>query len=583
MGFPIKKEKLHIFVDIFRTLKWSLSQLSSFKVRLYIYILILLAQALYEIFLATRVGNIVDLALMDDMKKLVKKGLFFILLYIINIAINLFSNRVAARNYNSMYNTLELKVYRKIMDSSWEELTEYHSGDLITRLSSDIKTVAGNTSGLVPTMVAKLALIVCAGVYIILLDYSLVIVACVVAPIVLIASRIFMGKIYSSQVEIKNVESEINSYNKETFNNIQAVKAFGLGNHFYGKMEELENRRKFVDLRSNTYSLSSWAISLFTGIIGAAACIGWMFYRVHTGVITFGTLSVLAYLAFQVGGATKTLLGLIPTVMEYMASAERLKKLLSLNDEEEEVPDSEIKAFSKASAEHGISVDVKDMYFKYKNGYSVFEGASMEAHPGEIVALVGPSGEGKTTMLRILLGIVTAYKGTVEASNPSTRVALGKQTRNLISFVPQGNTMMAGTILENMKLVKEDATNEEIEDALKSACIYDFVMQLPDKLEHKLGENGLGFSEGQNQRLSIARAILKNAPVLLLDEATSALDVATERKVLNNIIKKDPKKTIILTTHRPTVLSMCDRVYRIAGKNISSIGEQEIERLMDEF
>ena len=207
MGFPIKKEKLHIFVDIFRTLKWSLSQLSSFKVRLYIYILILLAQALYEIFLATRVGNIVDLALMDDMKKLVETGLFFILLYIINIAINLFSNRVAARNYNSMYNTLELKVYRKIMDSSWEELTEYHSGDLITRLSSDIKTVAGNTSGLVPTMVAKLALIVCAGVYIILLDFSLVIVACVVAPIVLIASRIFMGKIYSSQVEIKNVES----------------------------------------------------------------------------------------------------------------------------------------------------------------------------------------------------------------------------------------------------------------------------------------------------------------------------------------------------------------------------------------
>ena len=583
MGFSIKNEKLHVFVNIFRTLRWSLNELSEYRVRLIVYIVILILQSLYEIFVTSRVGNIIDLALVDDMQMLIRTGLLFVVLYVIDIIVSIIANRYAAKSYNGMYNSLELKVYKKIMDSSWEELTEYHTGDLITRLASDIKTVAGNTSGLVPTMMSKLAMICFAGIYIIVLDYSMVLVAAIVAPVILISSRIFMGKIYKSQMEIKKIESRINSYNKETFNNIQAIKAFGLGELFYNKMNDLENLRKKADLRSNKYSICSWGISFFTGLIGATVFISWMFYRVHAGIISFGVLSVLAFLAFQIGGAMKALLNLIPTIMEYMASAERVKKLLVLNDEEEGNAPEELDDFAKSANANGVSVKLQDMHFKYKNGYSIFEGASLEANPGEIVALVGPSGEGKTTMLRIILGIVTAFKGSVQAISSGRTLPLGKQTRQLISYVPQGNTMMAGTIIENMKLVNPDATKEQVIEALKTACIYDFVSKLPDKLEHKLGENGLGFSEGQNQRLSIARALLKDAPILLLDEATSALDVATERNVLNNIMKNDPQKTVILTTHRPTVLSMCNRVYRIGGKTTTVIGEDDIKKLMDEF
>ncbi len=583
MNIQLNKEKLHIFFDIFRTLRWALSVLEEYKLWVCIHITILILHAGYEIFLTSRIGNIVDLALLDDIHKLLRSGITLICFYIIYIAISLIGNRLAARNFNGMYNSLELQVYRKIMDSSWEELTDYHSGDLITRLSSDIKILAGNTSGLVPTMILKLTVIVFAGIYIIILDYSMVLIAVVVAPIVLFSSRVFMGKIFASQMKIKNIESRINSYNKETFNNIQAIKAFNLGDIFYSKMEIFENDRKNADLRSNTYSLLAWAISFFCGIAGMSVCIGWMFYRVHQGLISFGSLSVLAFLMVQVGTALKSLLDLIPVMMEYMASAERVKKILTLSDEEEIIPSTDIESFSKSAFENGVSVKVEDMYFKYKNGYAVFEGASIEANPGEIVALVGPSGEGKTTMLRILLGIVTAYKGSVLAVSGSESLQLGKQTRQLISYVPQGNTMMEGTIMENMMIVDQQATRDSISEALKTACIHDFVEQLPDRLDHKLGESGLGFSEGQNQRLSVARAILKNAPILLLDEATSALDVATERKVLNNIIKKDPQKTILLTTHRPTVLSMCDRVYRIANKTVSVIGQEDIKKLMDEF
>ncbi|MBE5825467.1 MAG: ABC transporter ATP-binding protein [Butyrivibrio sp.] len=583
MKFPVKKEKLYMFLDIFKTLHWAISELKQFRARLILYIIVLVAHALYEIYLASKVGNIVDLALVDDMEMLVKTGILFIGLYFINIFISIISDRLAARNYNSMFNALELKVYRKIMNSSWEELTEYHSGDLITRLASDIKTVAGNTSGLVPTMIAKITMIVCAGIYIIVLDYSMLIVVAVVAPLVFIPSRIFMRKIYLSQMEIKNMESRINSYNKETFNNIQAVKAFNLGHIFYAKMEDFENQRRKVDLTCNTYSICSWSTTLLAGLLGMSACIGWMFYRVHMGVITFGSLSILVYLTVQAGLAMKTLLSLIPTIMEYMASAERVKGLLALDNEEESNEADMLEDFTMAATREGASVNVENMYFKYKNGYSVFEGASLTANPGEIVALVGPSGEGKTTMLRIILGIVTALKGDVYASVLDKKLGLGKQTRSIISYVPQGNTMMAGSILENMRLIKQDATEDEIKEVLKTACIYDFVKNLPDGIEHKLGENGLGFSEGQNQRLSIARALLKDSPILLMDEATSALDVATERNILNNIMKKNPKKTVILTTHRPTVLSMCDRVYRIADKKVSVIGQDDIRKLMDEF
>ncbi len=576
-----QKEKLRLFGEIFRTLRWALGTLRNFRIRLYIYVFFLMFQSVYQVYMTGKVGNIIDLAIGDNVDKLIDTAAFFAVLYAVNVVITITCNRFGSKNYNGIYNELELKVYKKIMDASWEGLTDYHSGDLITRLSSDIKTVAGNTSGLVPTMIAKLTLILGAGIYIVYLDYSMIFLALVIAPIVIVASRIFMGKIYRSEARIREIESQINSYNVETFSNIQAIKAFGLGRYFYKKMNDIEVERKNVDLRTNKYIMCSYAASYFSGIIGAGILITWMFHRVHDGYITFGALSVMTFLSFQIGTATEALLDLVPTIMAYMASAERVKKLLSIPDE----PDASAGADDLIceSRGNGIGIHVKDMYFKYSDGHSIFEGVSLDANPGELVALVGPSGEGKTTMLRIILGIVAAYKGRAYASVGNREFELGLKTRSVISYVPQGNTMMSGSIFENMRMVNEEATETQINEALSTACIYDYVKTLPEGLEFKLGENGRGLSEGQNQRLSIARALLKNAPILLMDEATSALDVATERRIIDNIRKKASEKTIIITTHRPTVLSMCDRVYRIADKKITELTENDIQKLLDEF
>ena len=212
------------------------------------------------------------------------------------------------------------------------------------------------------------------------------------------------------------------------------------------------------------------------------------------------------------------------------------------------------------------------------------ENVSLVAKPGEIVALVGPSGEGKTTLLRILLGLVSVMKGAVTVNSPGEKqVPVSAATRKLFSYVPQDNVMFADSIVENLRVMKEKVTEEEINEALRKADAYEFVHQIPTGLHSPIYENGGGFSEGQVQRLAIARALLSDAPVLLLDEATSALDMETEQKILRNILDISKDKTCIITTHRPSVLSMCDRIYRISDCKMEVMNSAEVEKMIMDF
>lgn len=248
--------------------------------------------------------------------------------------------------------------------------------------------------------------------------------------------------------------------------------------------------------------------------------------------------------------------------------------------------DDQVIAFEKDHRAEGIGIAMQDLSYSYNTGTEVFRNASMEAYPHEIVALVGPSGEGKTTMLRLILSLLQPSGGSYHVcagDNHRTQIEMSPSTRKLFSYVPQGNTMFSGTIAENMRNVKPDATDEEIIHALQLACAWDFVEKLPDGIQSMVKERGGGFSEGQAQRLSIARALLRHSPILLLDEATSALDVATERKVLKNIMQDTYPRTCIVTTHRPTVLNICTRVYAIREKKCEVLKDEEIEKLMRDF
>ena len=278
------------------------------------------------------------------------------------------------------------------------------------------------------------------------------------------------------------------------------------------------------------------------------------------------------------------MVSMIPSAISLTTSAGRLMDILDMPSEDFS-EEEKVHSFLEQNRSKGISYACSGLTYSYHTGTEVFAHAGLEAHPHEIVALVGPSGEGKTTMLRLLLALLNPQEGESFFTGEVTgeRIQNTPAARELFSYVPQGNTMFSGTIAENMRFVKPDATDEEIEQVLRQACAWGFVERLPDGIYSAIGERGTGFSEGQSQRLSIARALLRKSPILLMDEATSALDVATEREVLKNIMRDDYPRTCILTTHRPTVLGICQRVYGIREKKCVVLTEEEIRQLMDNF
>lgn len=567
-----------------KQVRWTFNLFDQYTARIIGYALLKVIKTVIDLALTYAVGSAVDYIVADDMYQLMEFVIIFIISFVVKLIITYISNRLNVFNYTAMHKDLTLRLYDKTINSDWESLEEHHSGDLLTRISQDAKTVAGNLNGLLPTILSDACSILAAIVVVLYFDYSILIVLVLVAPLVFLSTKLFAGKVLDFQRLGREAESDIMLLNKETFHNMQAVKAFGLFNVFHAKMEDRTEKLRNCDLKSNLMYMVSWVITQFLGLTAIVLAGAWMVYRVHTNCITVGNIASMAALSVSAAAALANIFQTLPTVVEFLTASERVQELMEIPDEEDLVITPEQQAIIDAHAGEKMSIKIEDMSFHYHTGPNIFEHADLLASSGEIVAMVGPSGEGKTTMLRIVLGIVRAQAGRANLEwEDGKKVKMGPLTRSLIAYVPQGNTMMSGTIAENMRIIKPDATDEEIIKALELACAYDFVKKLPDGINHKIGEGGLGFSEGQNQRLAIARAVLRNTSILLLDEATSALDVVTERNVLRNLMTEDTHRICLLTTHRPSVLSMCNRVYRIADKKTRVIGEDEVSKLMNEF
>ncbi len=578
------KNKGKSLISGLRQFRWMFKLFDEYTFRIIAYALLIVTKTVLDLVLTYAVGNFVELIVCDNMLDLIHFVILFIVMFIIKLIVTYIANRVNVFNYTAMHKTLLLRLFDKTINADWESLEEHHSGDLLTRIGQDVKTVSGNINGLLPTILSDLACVVAAVAVVIYFDYSILIVLILVAPLVYFSTKAFAGKVLDYQRLGREAASEITLLNKETFHNMQAVKAFGLFDIFHAKMEVKAENLRQCDIKSNLMYMISWVITQGIGLIAVIISGAWMVYRVHTGYITVGNIASMAALAVSAASALANLFGLMPTLVECITSAERIREIIELPDEADLHITPKEQQILDSHTDSSMEIKVEDMSFHYHTGPNIFEKANLHAKSGEIVAMVGPSGEGKTTMLRIILGIVKAQEGLSDIEwADGDKLHMGPITRSLISYVPQGNTMMSGTIAENMRIIKPDATDEEIIAALETACAYDFVKKLPDGINHMIGEGGLGFSEGQNQRLAIARAVLRNTSILLLDEATSALDVVTERNVLKNLMKDDEHRICLLTTHRPSVLSMCNRVYRICDKKTEVIGDEDIRKLMNDF
>lgn len=485
------------------------------------------------------------------------------------------SNYISSKISMSVDAGIKADIFSKILVTDWESLTEYHTGDLLTRWNGDASNIASGILSFVPNLIIYLFRFGSALWMVLYYDASFAVFALVSMPVSFLMSRYLTKKMQSNNNKSAAMNAKMSGFNQEAFSNIQTIKAFDMISLYIERLKNLQ--KEYITMRMS-YQKMSMVISVLMTLIGMAvsyASYGWGIYRVWSGAISYGTMTMFLTLSSTLTSTLNNLISLIPTSISLTTSAGRLMDIVEMPREDYSKKE-EVKAFWKRHKEEGVGLSVQDVSYAYRNGTVVFEHAFMEAHPHEVVALIGPSGEGKTTMLRLLLSLILSQEGTAQLCTREENMPLNASARQLISYVPQGNTMFSGTIAENMRNVKEDATDEEIRNALEIACAWDFVEKLPDGINSPIQERGGGFSEGQAQRLSIARAILRKSPILLLDEATSALDVATERKLLKNLMKDEYPRTCLVTTHRPTVLEVCTRVYAIRDKHLDVLTEEEI-------
>ena len=508
------------------------------------------------------------------------------------VFINIITGKISLLIQTKVQNEIKADVFDQVMCTEWEAMSDYSTGDLLVRTSGDSGSIANSVLTFIPSAVTALTNFAGAFAIVCYNDPLMALIALAGAPVTVLTSRYRMAKMQEFQRKNQDMYSKKMSFDQETFQNVQSIKAFGLIGQFSRNMRQLQQDALALSLEQYRYQSWSSVLMSLTGLAVSYSSYGFAVYRLWQGEISYGTMTMFVSMASSLSGSFSSVVSLIPTAIRAATSAERIMEVITLPRESYEDREAAEKIRDRGKTV-GTYVHMNDVTFRYKDGRSVYSHASLEANPGEIVALIGPSGQGKTTTLRLLLGLIRPTEGTLTVGNPETAesakagsgasLPISPSTRCMFSYVPQGNTMFAGTIAENLRMVKPEATRQELQEALEAAQAWKFVSRLEDGMDTKVGERGLGFSEGQNQRLSIARALLADAPVLLLDEATSALDVATERRVLRSIMKKDPCRTVIVTAHRPSVFSMCSRVYKIEEGEICQVDEEGIREFLEKF
>lgn len=488
-------------------------------------------------------------------------------------------SRVRQRLYVDITNAIRADLFDRVMDAEWQSLSQFSSGDILNRFHSDISTVSDNAVGWLPN--AIISIYSFAATFVVIWHYNPVMsmIALSSAPVILLTSRYLVNKQKAYRDEMMKTTDEVYAFETETLHNLDTIKSFGVMDFFSARLKNLQERYRQITLAWNMFQISTNVFMTVLSLIVEYAAYGYALFLLWGHQITYGTMTLFLQQRNSLSSAFRSLVGIVPGFINGSVSARRLQELTDLPQEmhnDAGIPPEFIQG--------GLTLRLDKVDFSYDNDKSILEGADFEACPGQITAIIGPSGEGKTTILRLLLGIISPRDGACGfLSDKNGFLPISPESRVLISYVPQGNTLLSGTIADNMRLAKHDATDEEIMTALELACAWKFVCQMPDGINSEIYERGQGLSEGQAQRISIARGLLRNAPVLLLDEATSALDLETERQVLSNILKKVPGRTCIITTHRPSAISMCDRVYQVMNCHITQLDRREIDDMAHGF
>lgn len=567
--------------EVFEDWKWIFSYSKKYKWVILLYLLLGIFSSTLSLGSSVVSKYLIDIIVNKKLSQLWILVFMMIFSTVFSLAFSGIVDRLGMKISIYVNNDIQSDIFDKIIDADWLKINEYANGDLLNRFNNDVATVANNVVSWIPNVIINIYTFVATFIVICYYDVTMAFLALLSAPVLLLCSRFLMRKMRDYQKRVLEMNSAMMGFEVETFYNYDTIKSFGITDLYSRKLRDWQNKYKEYNLDYNLFSIKTNIGLSLLGTVVSMISFGYCLFRLWTNAITYGTMTLFLQQRTKLSSNFNSLVSIIPGMLNSSLSAHRVRELVELPKEKH---DPEAAEMLREKAADGFTVEMRDVHFSYADSCKVLKESSFIARPNEIVAIVGPSGEGKTTMLRMILGLIHPDKGeSVLIAGSGEEVQMNADVRSLFSYVPQGNTILSGTIADNMRMVKEDATDEEIIEALKIACAWGFVQKLEHGIYGKLGERGCGVSEGQAQRIAIARAVLRDSPILLLDEATSALDVETERKVLKNIIQQRKNKTCIVSTHRPSVLNMCQRIYRVMDTKVTELDEQAAAKIVEDF
>ena len=556
------------YEELFRSMakewKWIFVYIKKYKFILVLYIILGLFASAMSLGTSVASKGLIDSVVQHSRTQLVKFALIAVGMAVFQCVFQALSSWLTSVVSSRVNNEIRQEIYSHIISSEWEDIGAFHSGDLLNRIEGDASTVSSGVIGFIPGAITRFAQFFGAFAIVFYYDKTMAFLALMSAPFLFVSSKFLMKTIRKYNRKSRELNGKILAYSEESMQNLQTVKAFDLTKQYVDNFRTLLEEYRATHLAYDKFSILTTLCLSILGLAVSYSCYGWGVYRLWQGAISFGTMTMFLQISGSLTSSFSALASLAPKAVSTATAAGRIMEVTCFDEENDADKERALEILEEAR-EKGVELVFDDVSFSYRDSENqILNEVSFHANPGETIALIGPSGEGKTTVLKLILGIVKPSSGRIYLNSESgNRIDVSDSTRRFCSYVPQEVNVFSGTVAQNLRMVCPEADDEQLIDALKAADIADYILSLPDGLNSVVEENGSNFSQGQLQRLAIARALLKKSMIMIMDETTSALDIDTEARVLKNIMIADPTRICIITTHRKSMLKYCDRIYKI--------------------
>ncbi len=503
--------------------------------------------------------RVMDSAQNGDKEALIRNAFYLFLVIISQILSRVTASLVEAVSQGKAEIHLRTSVFSNIIRGEYANSVEKHSGDLMTRLTADVQMVSDNYVHIFPAMIAFVVRILSGAIALYQIDKNFAIVFILCGTLIAVVAAISRKHIKKLHRRVQEKDSKVRSFMQEMIENIFAIKVFGIEEKII-KISARQQKKFYREkVKKRGFSIIASIGFSLAFAIGFLAAVAYGSYGVLNGTLTFGSVVAIVQLVNQLQSPVVGVTGVLPAFFAMTTSAQRLMEISDTKCQRIEDVDIDYDDF--------VSIKARDVVFGYGEE-RVVSGASFTVKKGEFVGIKGPSGSGKSTVLKLITGLYPVDGGKVIVETKDKEYDC-KYTRKLFSFVPQGNMLFSGTVRENLTILNPEVTEEEIHKVL-TIVSGEFAYELEGGLDFVLGEDGAGISEGQAQRIAIARALLANSRILLMDESTSALDAETEKKVIDNLRQMN-NVTVIIITHKEAVLDRCDRLIAVENGKIQEI------------